>query len=539
MLDALIVAVGVGWILFEALLAPLNRDAGRGAALMASVAWQAGTVGLVFLASGIVVWRADLLVWRPMPILILAIGLTSVANILYGGAALTGSYAVGDLIDLGWNGSALLVAVAALVAKRVPAPHLPAAGSTVRSPRAYSRGALVSVSVIATSGLGAFVALSPDTDRAAAITIAAMGLLTAVRLWHAARQGKRLDQRTRERDRLESVVLASAAISGTLDQGEVLRRLATAIAQAVGRTKAEVYVLGEDGGIAASATYGLSPIERAILARLAALPIASNPALSRMLASRMPTLLRLEEEPGFLVDAVDDCRALGKHHVLLTPLLGHGEVLGYFALWTPSDRTPFLPEDVATAAAIGQEAGLAIINARLVAEIRRQADTDGLTGLLNHRAILTALDHELARTAGLGTSVALLMIDLDNFKRINDDHGHLVGDRVLRAAATAFQDGVRDGDHLGRYGGDEFMAVLVGADANTAREVADRLSARAITGVGDGGASIGVDFSVGVAVFPRDGASRQQLMIVADASMYGAKVVQRLGPSVAVYASPD
>jgi diguanylate cyclase (GGDEF)-like protein len=139
------------------------------------------------------------------------------------------------------------------------------------------------------------------------------------------------------------------------------------------------------------------------------------------------------------------------------------------------------------------------------------AKTDALTGLLNH----TAFQERLDATLGQHGSVALIALDLDDFKLVNDDHGHAAGDAALQAVAEALRSVVRGCDLTGRMGGDEFMIALPGAGRVVAERVVDRLQlALSLTPV---------TASAGVAVFPDDAAERDRLMHVADAAMYASK----------------
>ena len=107
--------------------------------------------------------------------------------------------------------------------------------------------------------------------------------------------------------------------------------------------------------------------------------------------------------------------------------------------------------------------------------LREQATHDGLTGLLNRTTILEKLDDELSRAVRTGTPVSVLMTDLDRFKSINDTHGHLAGDAVLREAARRLKAAARRYDSVGRYGGEEFLVVLPGCDASDAALQAERM----------------------------------------------------------------
>ncbi len=167
------------------------------------------------------------------------------------------------------------------------------------------------------------------------------------------------------------------------------------------------------------------------------------------------------------------------------------------------------------------EAALRDANRRL-AEV---ASTDPLTGLHNRTYLQQALDREVARWRRYGQPFAVLMLDLDDFKRVNDVHGHEVGDDVLRAVAGALREGLRDGDVLARYGGDEFCAILPSADLATATRVAERVIARVSAVAVGSDPAISLAASVGVALttdlHAEDGAL--DLIRLADRAMLGAK----------------
>lgn len=152
--------------------------------------------------------------------------------------------------------------------------------------------------------------------------------------------------------------------------------------------------------------------------------------------------------------------------------------------------------------------------------LREVALTDELTGLGNRRAILGAADHAVA-TAG-NDPLAFLMIDLDHFKSVNDTFGHGRGDEVLQQMGSAIAAGLRQGDLLGRFGGEEFLAVLPGADRDAALAVAERL--REV--VRDAGEPFGVSASIGVAMRETDEAAAS-LIRRSDQALYAAKAAGR------------
>jgi two-component system cell cycle response regulator len=154
---------------------------------------------------------------------------------------------------------------------------------------------------------------------------------------------------------------------------------------------------------------------------------------------------------------------------------------------------------------------------------RVQATLDSLTGLLNHVAILSALEKELARSARESKPVAILMADIDHFKGVNDTYGHPAGDVVLRETAHKMVGSVRSYDSIGRYGGEEFVVVLPGCDLAAAVKRAERLrECVCAQPVNVTDVAIPITMSIGVAV-SSDDAHLGQLLQAADKALYAAK----------------
>jgi len=162
-------------------------------------------------------------------------------------------------------------------------------------------------------------------------------------------------------------------------------------------------------------------------------------------------------------------------------------------------------------------------------ELRRQASSDALTGLLNRGAILEALSKELARRQRTGDALSIIFADLDHFKRINDTHGHLAGDEVLRECSRRMSASLRNYDALGRYGGEELLAVLPNCDSAGALIVAERMrSAIAASPVATDYGDIAASTSVGVATITgADSIDINALLHRADAALYRAKLEGR------------
>jgi diguanylate cyclase (GGDEF)-like protein len=181
-------------------------------------------------------------------------------------------------------------------------------------------------------------------------------------------------------------------------------------------------------------------------------------------------------------------------------------------------------EQTMAASSLASHAAIALENARLHRIVERQALVDGLTGIANRRQCEDAMTTEIARADRLGSTLTLVLADLDDFKAVNDAHGHAVGDDVLRKFAAALRSTVRDSDLAGRWGGEEFLLLLPGADATGGALLADRVretfSERSF--VGRDGETVTVTCSFGVAQH-RAGGDVRELFASADRALYRAK----------------
>jgi len=208
----------------------------------------------------------------------------------------------------------------------------------------------------------------------------------------------------------------------------------------------------------------------------------------------------------------------GEGERLILPLTASGERFGTLELMGDS----FSKEQRMNAASLAAHAVVALENARLHGMVERQALVDGLTGLANRRAAADALHVEAARAERLETPLSVVLADLDGFKDVNDEHGHAVGDAVLRAFAEVLRDTLRESDLAGRWGGEEFLLLLPGADEEGAAQLAERvrigLAARRIPSV----PGLRVTASFGVAEYAGE-ANTEQLVAAADDALYRAK----------------
>lgn len=159
-----------------------------------------------------------------------------------------------------------------------------------------------------------------------------------------------------------------------------------------------------------------------------------------------------------------------------------------------------------------------------VTRLRAQARIDDLTGVLNRRGFFERLDDELALAVRSGSSVTLVLCDVDGLKAVNDSHGHPAGDAALRSLAASLEANVRSSDSVGRVGGDEFGLILVGADARHDGRVLARLIRNLDSGTAMPG---GTTASFGMARAPDDGATCEELVAIADRRLYEHKREER------------
>jgi len=223
--------------------------------------------------------------------------------------------------------------------------------------------------------------------------------------------------------------------------------------------------------------------------------------------------------------------------VIAVPLKQSGRIVGVLNLYDKISspdaegvaeadvaRT-FSAHDLETILAFASQASVAVDNVLLHQEAQRLSLTDPLTGLWNYRYLTIGLGHEIERATRFGRPLAALMLDLDRFKQVNDQHGHQVGDAVLIELAARMRTEVREVDTLARYGGEEFVVVLPETDSAGAARTADRLGEviRSSPFCASSPHPLAVTASIGVAVFPEHGADASRLLRSADDALYAAK----------------
>lgn len=243
------------------------------------------------------------------------------------------------------------------------------------------------------------------------------------------------------------------------------------------------------------------------------------------------TALRKSEHDFFVrpEDADDGFLKPDEWHendMLLVPLMRADQMIGYLSVREPHDRRIPSVEKVQTLEVFATQAVTALHSARQYEEIKRLTFIDALTPAYNHRFFQEALSKEIHRHARTGHELALAMLDIDNFKKINDTFGHPVGDEILKGLVEELMTNARDSDVVARYGGEEFAIIFPDTRTAAAAEAANRLReliARRVFRLSQVDRTLHITVSIGVAVYPQDGVSSAELIARADTALYFAK----------------
>jgi diguanylate cyclase (GGDEF)-like protein len=245
----------------------------------------------------------------------------------------------------------------------------------------------------------------------------------------------------------------------------------------------------------------------------------SRQAPARPVGRDHEAALRLAEDAALEADYVQQAQ-VGDIRSIACPLHALGAVVS-----VARRGEPFSGDERALLTFLCGRADVAGSNATRHRFVARQAVTDELTGLANHRRFQEVLDASLDERRSGGSDLALVLIDLDDFKLINDTHGHLTGDEVLRQVGRCLRASCRSGDDPARYGGEEFAVVLNGLELDQVLALGERVreaiaDAAISSPTGD---PLNVTASIGIAPMRAEDVSRRDLIAAADAALYEAK----------------
>lgn len=317
-------------------------------------------------------------------------------------------------------------------------------------------------------------------------------------------------------NRLQALLDLSRALSSSLDLREVLRELSRRAAQLTGATAAEISTYNrEDDSLVMLVEY-LHGTDEITVEGGGVYPLSEFPASRHVLETQEPMQIRV-------ADPEDDARERellerrGQKSLLMLPLVARGETIGLMEVIDVQDRV-WDANDVEFCRALCDIVAVAVRNAMLYSEMQEMAARDKLTGLYNRRLFEEQLDAAVARSLRSGEDLALLVVDLDGLKRINDLGGHPSGDEALKTLAEALRHSIRTSDVPCRLGGDEFAVILPGATADDAVRVAERAQ-DALIRIGRGQYS----FSGGIARVTLVQTSPYDVYRAADIAAYRAK----------------
>ncbi|MEX2183321.1 MAG: diguanylate cyclase, partial [Chloroflexota bacterium] len=370
-------------------------------------------------------------------------------------------------------------------------------------------GLTVGVITLSKLGLGGF-----DEDDLRMLTILADQAATAV---ESARLLTRSQELARELRRLLDM---SGELSESLDPRQVANLMAGHLARAMGVDECAISYWDRDANRVES--LGYYP------------PLRLDEMEPFFSVSGFPETLRaLERQEVVIIDARDpgaDAAEValldreGNRMLAMLPLVAKGQTIGLVELFSQG-TVEWDKERLDLAQTMANEAAMALENARLYEDARKLADRDPLTGFYNHRFLHERLGEEVVRSQRGRRPLSMLMLDMDDFKLVNDTFGHLFGDRVLTWTAELIRGSLRASDVPARYGGDEFAVILPDTGADDARVVAQRIleTFRDTPFVGEQRGPVPVTLSIGVATFPADGRTATELIAAADQALYGVK----------------
>jgi diguanylate cyclase (GGDEF)-like protein len=327
-------------------------------------------------------------------------------------------------------------------------------------------------------------------------------------------------QRARQLEAINAIAQQATAV---LDQEALLAKVCVLIQQSFQVGQVSV-LLREEDELVLRATHGGFAGTSATGLRLSA---GSGP-WGRCVAEARTII-----ENRFDDDAAPSVLSTEAHSLMSIPLVSFGQTQGVLVLESPTPNQ-FSQSECPPLEAVADICATAIQNAHYVERVKQLAYLDGLTGIFNRRFFELRIVEEIERARRVNSGMAVLMVDIDQFKRLNDEFGHLLGDEVLRQVSSVFHQQLRKIDVVCRYGGEEFGILLSQTNPQHALGVAEKLR-RMVESWAFPGVPRQVTISAGVASFPTHGSTRDELVKAADAGLYAAKQSGRnrvlLGPT--------
>jgi diguanylate cyclase (GGDEF)-like protein len=319
---------------------------------------------------------------------------------------------------------------------------------------------------------------------------------------------------------LRHLLDVSGELAASLDSRQVANVLAGHLATVMGVDECAISRWDHEGQrVASIGYYPPVPVDELV----PFFDVGAYPRTRQVLVDQVTVTIDIDD-PDADPAEVRLLAAAGHQSLVMLPLIAKGESIGLVELMAGA-AIELDAERLNLVRTIANEAAIALENARLYEEARDLADRDPLTGFFNHRYLHERFGQEAVRARRAHRPLSLLMLDLDDFKLVNDTFGHVLGDEVLRFTADLIRRTLRGSDVPARYGGDEFAILLPDAGGDEASRTAERLTATfaetAFTTAS--GLAVPIGISIGTATFPTDGRTAAELIAVADAGLYRMK----------------
>ena len=550
-LDALLITVAgtaLGW---EFLVAPAFDPEATSLANLTSMAYPLGDL-LLLGAVASLMWSAG---WRSLPRgtswVAASLVVTLFADVAYTRMSISGGYETGSWVDPLWIVGYVLFCLGALVyvqgrsrGQRVQIALRSPLAQAVTGVGGFLRQYTPYLAVLVAAFLSCYhfvvhgsAGLSEDVVVVVITTLIPIMVLTRqllisvenrrlqaslVEASHALEQRvvERTQELATEKERLALLNQAAKEISSCASVEEVLGVGAGLLSRAAHCGLAAVSASGQRGSLRFASTKEVPDTGRRQLRRVLRKFLLSNADNSDA------TPFVLEGATTLIDRASEAADPTGQFtRIMVFPIISRQVMLGAACLASSDPSCTLQTGESELIDNIIAQLGVALESACRYDDARFLADNDALTRLPNRHSFSDRLDQEVARSERVGSSFALIMMDVDKFKYFNDTYGHVTGDRVLVAVAGALREAVRDCDILGRYGGDEFVAILPGTERAGAQSVVQRIgrSLAEHSVAAQGGAMLSLQMSCGVAIYPADGCQPEELLRAADAHMYEAK----------------
>jgi len=307
-----------------------------------------------------------------------------------------------------------------------------------------------------------------------------------------------------------------------LDLGRIASICVENIPKLVGVRFASLYILDETNNILHLQKYNHPFLINKIVS------LNQNPPSPMVMAVRSKKLILVADIDTHKKPIIKKSqRAFAENYktnnCIIAPLICQERVVGVLNLADKIQGDSFSSEDIALIELFSQLVGASVGNIKLFEKTQRQATTDGLTGLANHKAFYEILEKELWRYRRYGDQISLIMVDVDNLKKINDAYGHRVGDKVIKQISRKIKECIRQIDTAARYGGDEFAVILPNTSLADAIVVAERMvEAVSHSPITCGKEQVPLSISVGLGQYDAD-TSPEDITSRSDQALYTAK----------------